>query len=140
MIEFGSTHHEVPALPPDARKGSALPAGIRSLSRDCAPLPVRGAASPPSKDINGKAKPFRTSGGIAAANPLRHRLRLEAGKVASRSLIALMTILFACAAAMAQEIPEGVNYKTAPEPVNTAAKSALQTALASDRFPGGNVW
>jgi hypothetical protein len=135
MIEFGLTRHEVAALPPDVRKGSALPAGLPSLFRGYAPLPVRGAASQTSKYIIGKAQPFRTSGGIAATNPLRHRLRLEGRKIASRVLITIVAILLTCAAAMSQEIPEGVNYKAAPESVNAAAKSALQTSLASDSFP-----
>jgi hypothetical protein len=50
-------------------------------------------------------------------------------------MIALVAILLTCAAAMSQDVPEGVVYKTAPEPVNAAAKSALQTALASEQFP-----
>jgi hypothetical protein len=36
---------------------------------------------------------------------------------------------------VAQEIPKGVNYKTAPEAVNVAAKSMLENALASDSLP-----
>jgi hypothetical protein len=43
--------------------------------------------------------------------------------------------LLICAAATAQEVPAGVNYKVAPESVNAAAKSALQAALASGQFP-----
>ena len=36
----------------------------------------------------------------------------------------------------AQDIPKGVNYKTAPEAVNTLAKSSLEQALASpDKLP-----
>jgi hypothetical protein len=137
MIEFGSTRHEVAALPPDVRKGSALPTGCRFRFRGYAPSRARGTASQLFNHVNGKAKPFRTSGGIAATNHLRHRLRLEVAKLALPVLIAVLAVLFTCIAATAQEVqvPEGVNYKTAPEPVNTAAKSALQAALASDQFP-----
>ena len=55
--------------------------------------------------------------------------------ISLRMLPALAAILITCVTAMPQEVPEGVNYKTAPEPVNAAAKSALQTAIASDQFP-----
>lgn len=68
---------------------------------------------------------------------LRNKLVLAAPRLVPQLSIALAAILFSCILATAQEVqvPEGVNYKTAPEPVNTAAKSALQTALASDQFP-----
>src|SRR6476469_2308561 len=68
---------------------------------------------------------------------LRNRLMLKCCRLALLLFIALTTMLVTINAAMAQEVqvPEGVNYKTAPESVNIAAKSALQTALASDQFP-----
>lgn len=68
---------------------------------------------------------------------LRNKLVLEARRLAPLLLIALTAMLFSCIVVTAQEVqvPEGVNYKTAPEPVNTAARSALASALASDQFP-----
>ena len=135
MIQFDSTRHAVAALPLNVRKGPALPAGTLSLFWGSARVSVRGPASHLSEYIIGKTQPFRTSGGIDARNSLSHRLRLKARKAAPRLLIALAAILLTCVTAMSQEVPEGVNYKTAPEPVNAAAKSALQTAIASDQFP-----
>jgi hypothetical protein len=47
----------------------------------------------------------------------------------------LAALLFVCATAYGQEIPNGVRYKKAPDAVNNAAKSNLETALASDSLP-----
>ena len=64
----------------------------------------------------------------------REEQRSRSSYRALRMLTGLMVILLASASAMSQEIPEGVNYKTAPETVNAAAKLALEKALASDSF------
>jgi hypothetical protein len=47
----------------------------------------------------------------------------------------LAALLFVCATAYGQEIPNGVRYKRAPDAVNNAAKANLETALASDSLP-----
>ncbi len=137
MIEFGSARNGVAALPLDVRKGWTLPAGHPFLFRGYSPSPDPGAASQLLNYGHGRAKPFRPSSGIAVTNPLTLTLKPEVAKGASLVMIALLGIIFTCVAAMAQEVqvPEGVNYKTASEPVNAAANSALQTALASDQFP-----
>ncbi len=46
-----------------------------------------------------------------------------------------LAVILVGTSVVAQEITKGVNYKTAPESVNAAAKSALETALASDSLP-----
>jgi hypothetical protein len=72
-----------------------------------------------------------------AMKSLRNGLIPEVCRLAQLLSIALAAMVLTCVGAMAQEVqvPEGVNYKTAPEPVNTAARSALTSALASDQFP-----
>ena len=47
--------------------------------------------------------------------------------------ILALTVLTTLAAG--QDVPKGVNYKKAPEPVNSAAKTALETALVADAMP-----
>lgn len=47
----------------------------------------------------------------------------------------LVALLFVCATAYGQEIPNGVRYKKAPDAVNNAAKADLEAALASDSLP-----
>jgi hypothetical protein len=69
------------------------------------------------------------------AQPLRIRSGSGVRQIALRMLTGIVAILVTCGAITAQEIPEGVIYKAAPESVNAAAKSALQTSLASDSFP-----
>ena len=49
---------------------------------------------------------------------------------------AVAILLLSFHSVAAQDIPRGVNYKTAPEAVNSLAKSSLEQALASpDKFP-----
>jgi hypothetical protein len=135
MIQFGSSRCEVAALPPDVRKGSAFPA-VAFLFLGATPgFPFEAQPLNFLNTSSEKAQSFRISGGIGATKSLRHRPRLDARKVAPRLLTVLAVILFICAAAISQEIPEGVIYKAAPESVNAAAKSALQTSLASESFP-----
>jgi hypothetical protein len=50
-------------------------------------------------------------------------------------LAGLLLLMVLGAAVAAQEIPKGVNYKTAPDSVNEEARSALAAALASDALP-----
>ena len=47
--------------------------------------------------------------------------------------VALLFLI--CSSAFAQEIPNGVRYKKAPDAVNNAAKTNLETALASEALP-----
>jgi hypothetical protein len=52
-----------------------------------------------------------------------------------KTLKIVATLLFACATAYSQEIPNGVRYKKAPDAINNAAKANLETALTSDSLP-----
>ena len=52
-----------------------------------------------------------------------------------KTLKIVAALLFSCATAFSQEIPNRVRYKKASDAVNNAAKSTLETALASDSLP-----
>jgi hypothetical protein len=52
-----------------------------------------------------------------------------------RVLIGLFAVLALATFVAGQDIPRGVNYKKAPDTVNAAAQSALETALAAETFP-----
>jgi hypothetical protein len=52
-----------------------------------------------------------------------------------QALFGVLALTALATLAAGQDVPKGVNYKTAPESVNASAKSALETALASDSLP-----
>ncbi|HEX6188305.1 MAG TPA: hypothetical protein VFZ40_09505 [Pyrinomonadaceae bacterium] len=52
-----------------------------------------------------------------------------------KTLKIIAVLLFACITAYSQEVPKGVRYKKASDAVNNAAKTNLETALASDSLP-----
>jgi hypothetical protein len=47
----------------------------------------------------------------------------------------IVVLLFSSASINAQEIPNGVRYKKAPDAINNAAKAILENALTSDSLP-----
>ena len=55
-------------MPPDERKGCAFPAYSLINQEAMPPILLRGTASRTFPNLNGKAEPFRTSGGQAANN------------------------------------------------------------------------
>jgi hypothetical protein len=52
-----------------------------------------------------------------------------------RAMLGLFSVMALATVVAGQDIPRGVNYKKAPDTVNAAAQSALETALAADTFP-----
>ena len=56
-------------------------------------------------------------------------------RLLGRWQVAVFAFWLTTASGLGQEIPKGVRYKSAPDSVNAAAKSALETTLVSEALP-----